>query len=339
TKRVPLTLICGFLGAGKSTLLKYILTERHGFRIAVIMNEFSDTADIEAKSIGLAGADGAPGEVAEEYLELANGCLCCSIKDPGIASIEKLMRKKGSFDYILLETTGLADPGSLAPVFWRNSEMSDIYLDGVVCVVDGVFGLKQLRGDSGQADGEEQGLSCRQVACADVILVNKVDVAKPADVDALEAVIGTLNPTTAVYRTTRGALDLARVLNLSAYAARPEVHGEHTHGEAAGHHDHLDGISSVVLPVPVLTKEEMARMERWLQGMLWEEQLPDGTAVEVFRCKGVWGTTDGRTHVLQGVRSLYEIVAEEERAWEGGGSGKLVLIGKGVERVRSLGAN
>jgi len=111
--RVPLTIICGFLGAGKSTLLKRILTERHGYRIAVIMNEFGDTADIEAKTINVSSAEDPAAEQTEEFLELANGCLCCSIKDTGVAAIEKLMQKKGAFDYILLETTGLADPGQL----------------------------------------------------------------------------------------------------------------------------------------------------------------------------------------------------------------------------------
>ncbi|KZW03246.1 cobW-domain-containing protein [Exidia glandulosa HHB12029] len=333
-KTVPLTLICGFLGAGKSTLLKYILTERHGYRIAVIMNEFSDTADIEAKSIGLSDSGGAAGELAEEYLELANGCLCCSIKDPGLASIEKLMKKKGSFDYILLETTGLADPSSLAPVFWQNSEVSDIYLDGVVCVVDGVFGLQQLRGDSSSA--EEPGLSCRQVAGADVVLVNKTDIAKAADLDALEGLIAKVNPTAAVHRTTRGHLDLAHVLNLAAYTSRPHVHDhDHDHGDAATHHDDLHGVSSVILPVPILSPDRAERLERWLQTLLWENKLPDGSAVEVLRCKGVWGTVEGATCVLQGVRSLYEITRDEQRGWDGG-NGKLVLIGRGVGAVECI---
>ncbi|TFY78102.1 hypothetical protein EWM64_g5911 [Hericium alpestre] len=111
SSRVPVTIISGFLGAGKSTLLRRILTERHGHRIAVIMNEFGDTADIETRAIQVASADDPVAESSEEFLELANGCLCCSIKDSGVAAIEKLMERKGAFDYILLETTGLADPG------------------------------------------------------------------------------------------------------------------------------------------------------------------------------------------------------------------------------------
>ncbi|KAG8818296.1 hypothetical protein FRC17_010881 [Serendipita sp. 399] len=146
--RVPLTILTGFLGAGKSTLLKWILTEKHGYRIAVIMNEFGDTADLESVNIS-SSSDDMNGELAKEVLELPNGCLCCSVKDVGIASIEKLMEKKGAFDYILLETTGLADPAPIAALFWENEEYatglgSMIALDGIVCVIDAVFGLERF---------------------------------------------------------------------------------------------------------------------------------------------------------------------------------------------------
>jgi G3E family GTPase len=128
------------------------------------MNEFGDTADLESEpmptrpetdplnvidpAVNISSTSISDGELAQEVLELANGCLCCSIKDSGIASIEKLMEKKGSFDYILLETTGLADPAPVAALFWQNEEYvaadlsSQIALDGVICIVDSVFGLE-----------------------------------------------------------------------------------------------------------------------------------------------------------------------------------------------------
>jgi G3E family GTPase len=129
------------------------------------MNEFGDTADLESRSllplrlskpisnlqnlieVNLSSTSTGDGELAEEVLELANGCLCCSIKDVGIASIEKLMEKKGAFDYILLETTGLADPAPVATLFWQNEEYvtglgNQIALDGIICLIDAVFGLE-----------------------------------------------------------------------------------------------------------------------------------------------------------------------------------------------------
>ncbi|KAM5299426.1 zinc-regulated GTPase metalloprotein activator 1B isoform 9-T9 [Ctenodactylus gundi] len=138
--KIPVTIITGYLGAGKTTLLNYILTEQHSKRIAVILNEFGEGSAVE-KSLAVSQG----GELYEEWLELGNGCLCCSVKDNGLRAIENLMQKKGKFDYILLETTGLADPGAVASMFWVDAELgSDIYLDGIITVVDSKYGLKHL---------------------------------------------------------------------------------------------------------------------------------------------------------------------------------------------------
>ncbi|XP_065735062.1 zinc-regulated GTPase metalloprotein activator 1A isoform X9 [Phocoena phocoena] len=118
--KIPVTIITGYLGAGKTTLLNYILTEQHSKRIAVILNEFGEGSALE-KSLAVSQ----DGELYEEWLELRNGCLCCSVKDSGLKAIENLMQKKGKFDYILLETTGLADPG-------------------IITVVDAKYGLNHL---------------------------------------------------------------------------------------------------------------------------------------------------------------------------------------------------
>ncbi|EHB13956.1 COBW domain-containing protein 2 [Heterocephalus glaber] len=129
-------------GAGKTTLLNYILMEQHSKRIAVILNEFGEGSAVE-KSLAVSQG----GELYEEWLKLGNGngCLCCSVKDSGLRAIENLMQKKGKFDYILLETTGLADPGAVASIFWVDAELgSDIYLDGIITVVDSKYGLKHL---------------------------------------------------------------------------------------------------------------------------------------------------------------------------------------------------
>uniref|UniRef100_A0A8C2SS13 COBW domain-containing protein 1-like n=1 Tax=Coturnix japonica TaxID=93934 RepID=A0A8C2SS13_COTJA len=137
-RKIPVTIITGYLGAGKTTLLNYILTEQHSKRIAVILNEFGEGSALE-KSLAISQG----GELYEEWLELRNGCLCCSVKDNGVKAIENLMQKRGKFDYILLETTGLADPGAVASMFWVDSELgSEIYLDGKYissCVLNAAF--------------------------------------------------------------------------------------------------------------------------------------------------------------------------------------------------------
>ncbi|KAF5372417.1 hypothetical protein D9757_011621 [Collybiopsis confluens] len=369
--RVPLTIICGFLGAGKSTLLRRILTERHGYRIAVIMNEFGDTADIEAKSITVDGES--------TTLELANGCLCCSIKDTGAAAIEKLMQKQGAFDHILLETTGLADPGPIAGMFWHNEEYIDaqsigsekgIALDGVVCVVDAVFGLKQMEEDHA-TDGEEghsvsedtgakgPGESLRQIAGSDVIILNKVDLSTESTILATEAAIKHVNPTASIYRTVRADINLAHILGIQAYSSgkhlTPSFSVPHEHQHEHEHeHEHPSssptvphyvarGISSLQISLPPLSPSQFAALDVWIRTVLWEGRLPDSTspqskisegAIQVLRCKGLILLSSGEQHVLQGVRSMYEInpIADDDDGAksEFPHAGKVVLIGKGL---------
>ncbi|KAH9969626.1 CobW domain-containing protein [Russula dissimulans] len=352
--QVPLTIISGFLGAGKSTLLKRILTEHHGYRIAVIMNEFGDTADIESRAINVSSASGPFAESSEEFLELSNGCLCCSIKDSGIAAIEKLMQRKGAFDYILLETTGLADPGPIASIFWRNEEFNrgkgkDIVLDGVVCVVDALFGKQQIEVDNAQ---EGIGESLRQIAVADAILLNKTDLVSATDLQVTEDLLSKINPAVTVHRTVRAEIDLERVLNIRAYASRvlsptdrPPSDDHHDHAshdheksdEERSTHYEVRGITSLRVNCSVLSPERLEGLEEWIRTVLWESQLPEHSAdtqeksLEILRCKGMFGTQSGQTFVLQGVRNLYELeplVGDDVGLPE---HGKLVFIGKGLD--------
>ncbi|KAI0269861.1 CobW/HypB/UreG, nucleotide-binding domain-containing protein [Gloeopeniophorella convolvens] len=352
--QVPLTIISGFLGAGKSTLLKRILTENHGYRIAVIMNEFGDTADIESRAINVSSTSDPYAETSEEFLELSNGCLCCSIKDTGVAAIEKLMQRKGAFDYILLETTGLADPGPIASIFWRNEEFNrrngkDIILDGVVCVVDAMFGRKQMEEDH---TDEGIGESLRQIAAADVILLNKTDLVSPTDLRATEDLLFKINPAVTVHRTIRAEIDLKHVVNIRAYTSRDPLHlstpqhDNHDHGRDHEDPDHVHsthyevrGITSLQVNCSVLSPEQQIRLEEWIRTVLWDSHLPEHAAgagsptLEILRCKGIFGTRSGQTYVLQGVRSLYELEPLEGDKFGLPEHGKLVFIGKGLDDV------
>ncbi|KAL6302812.1 cobW-domain-containing protein, partial [Sparassis latifolia] len=361
-RTVPLTIITGFLGAGKSTLVRRILTERHGYRIAVIMNEFGDTAVSEPKTINVSSTED-PTQQSQEFLELANGCLCCSIKDTGIAAIERLMQRKGSFDHILLETTGLADPGPIASVFWQNEEFAmglgkDIHLDGVVCVVDAVFGRKQMKEDHA---ADSIGESLRQIACADVVLLNKVDLVPTEELQAVEDIIGSINPVAAFYRTVKGEINLKHIIGIDAYTSRsvlqkssqtepPVCEHDHRHDGSALDHDHsrthyeIRGISSMQVSCPSLSPFQMAKLDEWIRAVLWENRLPgqssdDSKKLEILRCKGMVFLDSGKMSVLQGVRNLYEFaeVDTEEEADASGipDAGKLVFIGRGLDdRVR-----
>ncbi|KDR82612.1 hypothetical protein GALMADRAFT_1347544 [Galerina marginata CBS 339.88] len=346
--RVPLTIICGFLGAGKSTLLKRILTERHGYRIAVIMNEFGDTAvGVFPKTINVSSPDDPAAEQTEEFLELANGCLCCSIKDTGVAAIEKLMQRKGAFDYILLETTGLADPGPIASMFWHNEEygtgLADIVLDGVVCVVDAVFGGKQMQEDHA-TDDLNIGESLRQIAGSDVILVNKADLVDPKALAETEHTIRQINPAAPIHRTIKGDIDLKHIIGISAFRLPPpevdEKEDTHVHSDDCDHahdapptHYELRGISSLQVKCGVLDQPRLDRLDEWIRTALWDSRVEGvSSLVQVLRCKGAFTSDKGVHYVLQGVRSMYEI--SELPAADSLGvpdTGKIVLIGKGLD--------
>jgi G3E family GTPase len=241
TASVPVTIITGFLGAGKTTLLRHVLATPHGLRIAVIQNELSAVKGLETSTVV-----GPNGERFNEWLELANGCVCCAVRDDLVNGIEQLMAVRGRFDYILVETDGMADPGPVAESFWLDQELeSPLRLDGIVCVVDAINLPRQLR----------ELEACRQIGCADAIILNKMDAVEEAAraaaeadaasdsaVDAMDedastaaldarsevhlatlmAHLSQLNTLAPVFRTTRSQVPLQSILNLGAFTqARP----------------------------------------------------------------------------------------------------------------------
>jgi len=329
--QIPVTVLTGYLGAGKTTLLNRILTENHGKKYAVVVNEFGE---IGIDNDLVVDAD-------EEVFEMNNGCVCCTVRGDLIRIVGGLMRRKGGFDGIIVETTGLADPGPVAQTFFVDDEVkAKTTLDSVTTVVDAKHVLLRL------ADSKE---AVEQIAFADQIVLNKTDLVTEDELKAVESRLRRLNPLAPIHRAVksnvpldailgRGAFDLQRITEIDPEFLNP-AHGEpgHVHDEHCDHdhgHDHHHGghahedqsIKGVALTLdrPV----DGTKVTRWLNEVL-QAQGPD-----ILRAKGIIDVEgEDRRLVFQAVHMILD--GELQRAWKPDERrwSRLVFIGRNLNEA------
>ncbi|VEU23530.1 DEKNAAC104658 [Brettanomyces naardenensis] len=344
-KKVPVTILTGYLGSGKSTLLERIAA-RGDMKLAIILNEFGDSVEIE-KSLTIRDKDD---NKVEEWLDLGNGCLCCSVKNNGVAAIERLVANRKGFDHILLETTGLADPAPIATMFWLDDALSsNVYIDGVVTVLDSESIEKWLDDAHNDHDhalqmqeerhhakiGKGLTIAHLQIAMADTILLNKIDKieADPSRVEEIKRRVSGINSMAPIYETKFGDIDLHKILGLHAYETK---NVENLIKNSTDYHDH--SMTSVTLNFAKLKDEaEFERFELFLQKVLWKEEEDDDdneceTTTDIHRTKGLIFIGDNDYKVIQGVRKTYDIL-DGVKAVEDLGldNSRLVMIGRNID--------
>ncbi len=334
---IPVTVLTGFLGAGKTTLLNYLLTQPHGHKCAIIINEFGA---ISIDNQLVIGAD-------EEIVELNNGCLCCRVRGDLVKSLANLFQKQKRFDYVLVETTGLADPSPIAHTFFMPELKAKLRLDAIVTVADAKHLEKELM------DAPE---ATPQIAFADVILLNKTDLVSPADLERVEARIRRMNPLAKVYRTHNSQIEVAKIFNLKARAlntpldlsalAKPsdkfslsaveEDHEHahehddpehHDHAAAHEHHHHDESVRSFYFCEE--SPLDLKKMEAWLGELL------NTHGGDIYRCKGILHIQgEPKRVVFQGVQMMFD--AQPDRFWNAGEKrqSQLVFIGKDLDEVK-----
>jgi G3E family GTPase len=328
SEKVPVTVLTGYLGAGKTTLLNRILSEPHGKKYAVIVNEFGE---IGIDNDLVVGAD-------EEVFEMNNGCICCTVRGDLVRILDGLMRRKGKFDAVIVETTGLADPAPVAQTFFVDENVGrKTRLDAVVTVADAKWLSERLK-DAPEAKN--------QIAFADVILINKTDLVSADELRDVEGRIRAINPYAKLHRTERAqiplaevldrnAFDLDRILNIEPEFLEAEEDHDHHHDHEHGHHHHHEHSHKGIKHYHDEDMQSVSlRTEKPLDPdkfFPWVQNLVQTEGPSILRCKGILSFKDDDDRfVFQGVHMILD--GDHQRPWAKGEKrdSRIVFIGRNL---------
>lgn len=317
-ERTSVSILTGFLGAGKTTLVNHILTGQSGMRIAVIENEFGEVGVDDALVI----------ETEEEVFEMNNGCICCTVRGDLLRILDKLSRRP-KFDHIIIETTGLADPAPVAQTFFVDDSVKALYeLDAIITVVDAAHIIPHLEEEKPEGVENE---AVEQVAFADKILLNKLDLVDDAQKEQVVSKLREINKFCNIIETTQSAVDLDAILGVKAFDLNRVLQFDDEFLNTEGEHMHDDAVTSVGMSFDGAL--DLGRLNAWLSQLLQQK------GVDIFRSKGVLNIagSDAR-YVFQGVHMLMGFSSSDDgvgRPWraEEKRENRLIFIGRKLDRT------